>query len=225
MSLSTGPDLGERRRDAGSLALRAQGRGEVAQPGLRRRVRSEARQGVRTGERRHVHDVPLAAGPHRRDHFAAEQHRSDEVQRDQLTNALGLEVDEGTGEVDAGVVDQHVDRSVGLDRADQWLDRASIRQVGRVSLAAELGREAGDRIMRSGDQRHPSAFARQPRRDARADPSRSSGHHDSRACEVHRVPTHSRDPRAGMFSPLLTKRPGRGDRRDHRARSTSGGRR
>ena len=120
---------------------------------------------------------PRPRGAHRREHRPAEQHRRDEVDRDQLADALRVELGERAGEVDARVVDEHVDRTVGLDRAHQRFDRRRVGEVGRVRLAAELGRELRDRVARPGDEHDPRALraragSRARRRSRATPPSR-----------------------------------------------------
>jgi hypothetical protein len=115
--------------------------------------------------------VTRAPQAHRRDHGSAEQHRSDQVHGDQFAYAIGLEIDERSGEVDTGVVGEHVDRAVRLDRADQRLDGRGVGKIGPVGLATKLGGKICDRVTSPGDEGDPRPPAGELCRELRADPA------------------------------------------------------
>jgi hypothetical protein len=109
---------------------------------------------------------------------ARQQHRRDEVDRDQLLDRRVVVVDQRGADVAAGVVDQHVERPALADMAD---DPRAVRRAGHVARhaghpVAELAHCGVDLGRRARDQRDLGAELQQLGHDRPADPARASGH-------------------------------------------------
>ena len=87
--------------------------------------------------------MPAVASAHPGDHAPAQEHRRDEIDVEQADDVVGGERGEIAGEIDAGVVHEYVDRSVGLDTADDLRRDGGVGQIGRERLAAEVGGQLG----------------------------------------------------------------------------------
>ena len=146
---------------------------------LRRHVVQEERDAAKRRSRRDVHDLPAALLAHHRDHRAAgEEHRRDV----HLHHAVPL-LERDLGErahlerrVETGVVDEHVDAAVALERLLDHRGHVLLRRDVRTDAA--FGRvQVGD------DDRR--ALRLEPRHDRSADPLRAA--RDDRDLAVERA--------------------------------------
>ncbi len=133
--------------------------------------------------------MAATARPHAGDHRAAQQHRRDQVDVDELRDLVGRQLGERAGEVDARVVDEHIDRPAGFDRPHERLDRGGVAEVGGIRVAPEVGGELAELLLRAGDEHDARTAARTRPGQRGADPSRRAGNHNARAAEVHREVT------------------------------------
>ena len=116
------------------------------------------------------------------------------------SNTLGVEVEEGGDRIDAGVVDQDVDRAELLHTALRQL--GARRRVGHVGLDGPglaplltelLGGDLGRPLVDVADQ-HVGARLGHAGRDAKTDPHRPAGHDRALARQIKRSPPSHRHP-------------------------------
>ena len=128
------------------------------------------------GGRRHVDDVPGAAGEHRGEGELAAEDHAVHVHVELAAAPAVVLVQERPDVHDAGVVDQDVDRAdLALDPLQECGERVAVGDVERrAERSARLGREVGVEVA----DRHagPAGHQRTGRRET--DPAPASGHSD-----------------------------------------------
>src|SRR5690349_14643388 len=102
-----------------------------------------------------------------RESSAAARH----VETDDEIERVGVHLGEAPDAFVACVVDEDVDRTVGLDPIHQPAKLAAIGQVRDVGAAAELARERPELCCAAGQQRHIGAGRREPAGELAPDPA------------------------------------------------------
>jgi hypothetical protein len=182
-------DLHHRGAHGQPLEVGPQPGGEVGEARLRRRVGHQAREHPDAGHRRDVHDVAAPAPDHPGDDLPAQVGGREQVQLEEGREGVGVHAGERAGQVDAGVVDQHVDGAgLVLDPLDERPDLVGVGEVGGVGGAAELHGEGAEGVAVPGHEGHVGAAGARGAGDGLSDAPGRPGHQHPCAREVHRRP-------------------------------------
>ena len=121
---------------------------------------------------------------HAGDDGATQEDRRQQVHANELLDLAGRERAERTGEVEARIVDEHVDRAVGFDTHHERPDRVGIGEVSRICVATEIGCELVEPLPRAGDERDTRPAPRALGRQRRADAPRAARDDDTGTAQV-----------------------------------------
>jgi hypothetical protein len=155
----------------------------VGHPGLARAVGRARLGGGEAGDRGDVDDVAAPAAHHAGQRGHREPHDGVHVEREHLLLGLDAGPQERPVQAAAGVVDQQVDRGVGVGQP--LLDPLAAGDGGEVGgehrgadlvPVGQLGGEAGQARLVAGDEDEVVALDGEPARERRADARGRPGH-------------------------------------------------
>ncbi len=176
--------------------------GQHLDTALRRRVGGDGGPRQFAGQRTDVDDLAVAARHHPPRRLASDDEGRGEVHLDHPAPVGGLELEDRLAELDAGVVDQDVDRDAGrVERGEGGLDRRLVgdvegRLVDGVALRPEIAGGRGDARRRAAVDHHRGAGFGQAFGEAAAEAAGRSGDERGAAGEVEGSSDHLAHPRS-----------------------------
>ena len=128
-------------------------------------------------DRERVDDLAAAPRDHAGHDRLGEEERRREVRRDHAVPGLGREILDRRAVLDAGVVDQDLDRPVrALDACDERLHRGAVEEVAHLGARGADGLRPGLELFPvAPDHHHRGARRREPFRHGEAKPRAAAG--------------------------------------------------